>query len=269
MLLCISPVEAQPTGEPAPNAFTILGRVKSAFRARPKPPFVVYTLERRDRLDGAPDFLNSYTLRIWYRTSDRAALARRVAGGRVTGELEFIHPEFDKPVDPGPPTADVFESLVPRSIPSPAPSGAFPRIGSVAVLIEREYTAEYAGAQGSDDHLKLTPRRDPENNRLTDVYVDRRTSMLSRAVSRDHLYSNGRAIPERFEVEFGLQGDVPVITAIRGRTDYSQLTGAQRGYVPFHEVDYRFTAIEFPPELPAWYFDPGQYGAHRADAPVR
>ncbi|GAC1594533.1 MAG: hypothetical protein NVS3B28_25290 [Candidatus Velthaea sp.] len=271
-LVSMSPLCARPAGDAAPSAFAILSRVKIAYRARPKPAYVVYTLERRDKVEGRPDFLNSYTLRIWCRTSDRAALSRRVSGGRVTGDLEFIRPEFDKPVDPGPPTADVFESLAPRSIPAPVPSGApdvspFPRIGSVAVLIEREYNAEYAVVDGTDEHLKLTPRRDPRNNRLTDVYVDRATSMLARAVSRDHLYSEGRSIPERFEVDFGMSGDVPVITAIHGRTDYAQMTVDQRGDAAFHEVDYRFTGITFPSELPAWYFEPREYGAHRGEAP--
>jgi hypothetical protein len=56
-----------------------------------------------------PDALNSSTRRIWCRTADNAALARRVVGSNVTGKAEFVVPAFDKPVDPGPPTADLLE----------------------------------------------------------------------------------------------------------------------------------------------------------------
>ena len=104
-------------------------------------------------------------------------------------------------------------------------------------------------------------------NRLTDIYVDRVTFALHRAVATDHLYTQGRTIPERFEIEFGSRSGVPVITSIHGQTDYAAL-GPGDGGEPLHEVDFRFEDIAFPIELPDWYFLPEQYGAHRAEFPV-
>jgi len=44
---------------PPPTGEQILGRVKAVFRAQPRPPYVGYTLTRRDVHDGLPDFENS------------------------------------------------------------------------------------------------------------------------------------------------------------------------------------------------------------------
>jgi hypothetical protein len=263
-LVGAAPVE--PSAPPV-SAQTILGRVRAAFHARPRPPYVIYTLARHDKLDFAPDFANSYTLRIWCRTSDNAALARRIMDGEAQ-PAQFIHPEFDKPIDPGPPTADIFAVLAShRASETPSPDASSPPvIGSVAVLIEFDYIATYAGIDAGSYHLVLVARRDPERNRLTDVYVDRETYALTHAVAHDHLYAMGTEIPERFEVNFGTVGVVPVITTIHGNTDYAAMT-TDRGAYPYHETDYRFTKIEFPATLPGWYFDPTTYGAHRKDFP--
>ncbi|MFN2459629.1 MAG: hypothetical protein ABR591_02890, partial [Candidatus Velthaea sp.] len=45
------------------DAQAALARVRSAFRAQRRPAFVVYSLSRRDLVDGIPDFANSYALR--------------------------------------------------------------------------------------------------------------------------------------------------------------------------------------------------------------
>lgn len=248
----------------------MLARVKAGIRASERPNFVVYTLDRRDTVDGVPDFLNSYRLRVWCRTSDRAALSRRVTGTRATGPAEYIVPAFDKPIDPGPPTADLLDVIRQTQspvLPSPAPAGAPAIIGSVSVVIERDYHVTYAGRDGGDDHLRLEARRDPDRNRLTDLYVDRTSYAVHRAVASDHLYVEGRSIPERFEIDFGLQDGTPVMQSIHGQTDYAALGPRDRDEA-FHEVTYRFTDIAFPADLPAWYFAPKQYGEHRSELPT-
>jgi hypothetical protein len=258
--------------ETAPvNPAAILARVKASLRARERPPYVVYTLVRRDALNRIPDPLNSYTLRIWCRTADNAALSRRTFGSRAVGAAAFITPAFDEPVDPGPPTADLLD-VIHQATPQPsatlAGTDTAPRvIGSVAVVIESAYHVTYAGTDGDDVHLGLEARRDPDRNRLTDLYVDRATDEIHRAVAHDHLYTEGRSIPERFEIEFGTSSGVRVITAIHGQTDYAAL-GVDDAGEPLHEVDYRFEDIAFPLDLPTWYFDPAQYGAHRDDYPM-
>ncbi|GAC1391960.1 MAG: hypothetical protein NVSMB31_09670 [Vulcanimicrobiaceae bacterium] len=74
----------------------ILGLIRATFRAhRPPPPYVVYTMERKQLTpEGMPDFTWSYTYRIWCRSSDRAALGRRVFRGKYLA-LEFMRPAFN------------------------------------------------------------------------------------------------------------------------------------------------------------------------------
>jgi hypothetical protein len=258
----LTPVGAH---EPAPSANAILARVKAGLRASELPPYVSYTLVRRDTVGGVPDALNSSTLRIWCRSADSAALSRRVSGSETSGKAEFIVPAFDKPVDPGPPTANLLDVIHQTPAPAPPQPGAHaPRvIGSVSVVVETNYHVTFAGIDGDDDHLHLEARRDPDRNRLTDLYVDRFSYALHRAVARDHLYSAGRVIPQRFEIVFGLQDGVPVITAIDARTEMTALDARE----PSREITYRFEDIRFPADLPAWYFQPANYGAHRSELP--
>src|SRR5476649_368183 len=188
LLALVGAVPVEPSAAPL-SAQIILGRVRAAFHAPVRPPYVIYTIVRHDKFNDQPDFASSYTLRIWCRTSDRAALARRLLGTQAQAP-QFIRPAFDKPIDPGPPTADVFEALAPHRAGETPDAGETPGrvIGSIAVLIEFDYIATYAGVDGNDYHITLVPRRDPERNRLSDVYVDRDTYALTRAIVHDHLY---------------------------------------------------------------------------------
>src|ERR1035438_218979 len=109
---------------------------------------------------------------------------------RATGGAAFIVPAFDQPVDPGPPTADLLDAIrqthaaVPTPSPAATPANAPHVIGSVSVVIESNYHVTFAGIDGNDDHLHLEARRDPERNRLTDLYVDRNTYALHRSEER-------------------------------------------------------------------------------------
>ena len=118
----------------------ILARAKAVFRAYARPPFVTYTLVRRDQHNGAPDFENSYTLKVWCRTADRSALARKAWNGKAYGELENITVMFDKAVDPGPPTADMFEKRL---------------FGATGARLDAPATA----APSPDAHASEVPRR--------------------------------------------------------------------------------------------------------------
>jgi hypothetical protein len=260
----------------------ILARAKSVFRSYARPPFVTYTLVRRDRHNGAPDFENSYTLKLWCRTADRSALARKVWNGRAYGGLENLIVMFDKAVDPGPPTADMFEKRLfgaqsarrdvrpePVVLPQPripaageTPSdvpAALPEIGRVGAR-DGDYRVVRFARDGELIHLWLVPRSDAERNRVDEMWVDAQTYDLRRALVRDHLYFGitGQSIEEEFDVRFtpGPAGQ-PLITSIHGQTQYGQF-----------ETDYTFRDVTFPAELPAWYFEPKQYGAHRSDAPA-
>jgi hypothetical protein len=263
----------------------ILARAKTVFRAYPRPPFVAYTLVRRDQHNGMPDFENSYTLKLWCRTADRSALARKVWKGKAYGDLENLTVMFDKAVDPGPPTADMFEKrlfgaqsarrdrppppdVLPevRASDAPAPVGVpaappteLPEIGRVGAR-DGDYRVVRVARDGELIHLWLVARSDAERNRLDEMWVDARTYDVRRALVRDHLYfgMTGQSIEEEFDVRFTPgPGGLPLITSIHGQTKYAQF-----------ETDYTFTDVTFPAELPNWYFEPKQYGAHRSDAPA-
>ncbi|MGC1984779.1 MAG: hypothetical protein WA668_05255, partial [Candidatus Cybelea sp.] len=73
--VAVSPA-ATATPIPLPSPERLLYQIRRQFRShRPPPPYVTYTLIRKQTLDdGYPDLLNSYTYHIWCRTTDRAAL---------------------------------------------------------------------------------------------------------------------------------------------------------------------------------------------------
>lgn len=273
----VSPAHAAssaPTPLPSPDRLLFL--IRRQFRShRPPPPYVTYTLVRRQTLDdGYPDLVNSYTYHIWCRTYDRAALGRRVYRGSARGTLEFLRPSFNEPWDPGPPTADLFEPAPahphtnPREfVPTPEPTGTLPPvIASVTVLGEFDYRVTGVTREGGVIHVTLVPRRDPDRNRLRDLYVDAKTLELEKVVATDKLYEEGSShvYPMLFVVTLGWLHDMPVVTQIHGTPTYendAEYLGRDA------TVDYDFTDIQFPDALPSWYFDPRSYAQHVDDAP--
>lgn len=264
-----------PIALPSPERLLYL--IRRQFRShRPPPPYETYTLIRKQTLDdGYPDLLNSYTYHIWVRSVDRAALGRRVYHGSSRGTLEFLRPSFNEPWDPGPPTADLFEPAPlhphtnPREfVPTPEPSGSIPPvIASVTALGEFDYRVTRIADEGDLTHVSLLPRRDPDRNRLRELFVDRKTLELKEVVATDKLYeedSSRHVYPMLFTVTLGWQNNMPVVTHIHGTPTYE--TDAE--YLGRDAtVDYDFNDITFPASLPDWYFDPRSYADHTADAP--
>jgi len=259
---------------PAPAALSqpdqILAKIRQTFRAhRPPPPYVTYTLVREQLTEqGYPDYVNSYTYHIWCRTLDRAALARKVFRDDARGPLEFLRPEFNQDRDPGPPTADVFERAPahPQPVevaPTPEPTGLPTVIGSVTAYGELEYHVTAVTTEGSTLHLSLRPIRDPDRNRLREVYVDKKTYELKKLVATDKLFiTPGNEIhPELFTITMSMSDGRPLVTAVNGVTtdDY---TGDG------HVVNYQFKDIKFPSALPDWYFNAHSYAMHLEQAPL-
>ncbi|PZR57371.1 MAG: hypothetical protein DLM50_06145 [Candidatus Meridianibacter frigidus] len=241
-----------------------LGLIRHTFRShRPPPPFVRYTLTRRQLTnEGFPDFIWTYTYHIWCRTSDNAALGRRVFRGGSYGSLEFLRPTFNAATDPGPPTADLFEPAPATKQATPAP--IFDRlreIGGVEALGETDYQVLSAVTEGELIHVRLLPRREPERNRLRELFADRRTYELKKAVATDRLFTQFQSYPELYTLTLGAAGGYPVVTAIHGVVDDSTFDEAAR------YIDYTFTEISFPATMPDWYFEPSGYGAHAKEAP--
>jgi hypothetical protein len=278
--VCVGQSPAPQAGLPL-SGDQILARAKAVFRAYPRPGFIAYTLVRRDQHNGQPDFENSYTLKIWCRTADRSALARHAWKGAAYGGLENITVMFDRAVDPGPPTADMFEkrffgaTSARREDPSgataqPRASGAsttdpqstsaplpLPEIGRVEAR-DGDYHVWRVAREGELIHLWLEARSDPDRNRLDEIWVDAQRYDLRRAKVRDHLYLfGGQSLEDDFDVRFTPgAGGLPIIASIHGQTKYAQF-----------ETDYTYRDVSFPASLPDWYFDPKTYGVHKTDAP--
>jgi hypothetical protein len=264
-LACVAQ-SPSPSTEPL-TGDQIFARVKSVFRSYSRPPYVAYTLERRDWHNGAPDFENTYTLKLWCRTADRSALARRAWRGKAYGEMQNITVMFDREVDPGPPTADMFEKRLfgvigaRRDGPSPAPrdeSSPLPQIGRVGAL-DGDYRTTRVARDGELLHLWLEPKNDRDRNRLDEIWVDAVSYDLRRARVRDHLYLwGGGSIDDEFDVRFTPgPGGLPLIASIRGQTRYGQF-----------ETQYTYTGVTFLDVMPDWYFAPKQYGMHKNEAPA-
>jgi hypothetical protein len=264
---------------PLPSPERLLYLIRRQFRShRPPPPYVTYTLIRKQTLDdGYPDLLNSYTYHIWCRTTDRGALGRRVYRGSARGTLEFLRPSFNEPWDPGPPTADLFEPAPihphtsPRDfVPTPEPTGNLPlTIAVVTALGEFDYRVTRVANEGNLIHVSLQARRDPDRNRLRDLYVDAKTLELQEVIATDKLYDEGdsgkHVYPMLFTVTLGWMHDMPIVTHIHGTPTYQ----TDADYLGIDAtVDYDFTEITFPSSLPDWYFDPRTYAQHVDDAPA-
>jgi hypothetical protein len=282
--IAVAPSHAAPgpaavaTPIPLPSPGRLLYLIRRQFRShRPPPPYITYTLIRKQTLDdGYPDLVNSYTYHIWCRSLDRAALGRRVYRGSARGTLEFLRPSFNEPWDPGPPTADLFEPAPvhphtnPREfVPTPEPTGSLPPvIASVTVLGEFDYRVTRIANEGNLIHVSIVPRRDPDRNRLRELYVDRKTLELKEVVATDKLYeedSGHHVYPMLFTITLGWLNNMPVVTHIHGTPTYQ----ADADYLGRDAtVDYDFTNIEFPASLPDWYFDPRTYAQNVANAPL-
>jgi hypothetical protein len=247
----------------------IFARAKAAYRARARPDFVTYTLVRSETEDGEPRTVDTYRSRIWYRSADRAALVRRLSDGTATGPLEFARVAFNQATDPGPPTTDIFEAVPPRggTLPSPSPTADLRTIQSVRVSGELDYRVIASEQAGDAYHLWLEARRDPDRNRLRELWVDARSYDVREAIATDRLYFYGEAggwLADLFDMTLDLQDGIPVIRKILSTTEVDADT---RAYGPHIKNEYRFEDIAFPVNLPTWYFHPSEYRFHIKDAP--
>ena len=279
-IVAVAPTHAAAPGPAAtpialPSPEKLLYQIRRTFRAhRPPPAYVTYTLVRKQTLDdGYADLVNSYTYHIWCRTYDRAALGRRVYRGSARGTLEFLRPSFNEPWDPGPPTADLFEPAPlhphtsPREfVPTPEPTGSLPpTIAAVTALGEFDYRVTRVADEGDEIHVSILARRDPDRNRLREIYVDHKTLELRQVVATDKLFEEGHVYAMVFTVTLGWMNNMPVVTHIHGTPTYendAEYLGRDA------TVDYDFNDIEFPATLPDWYFDPRSYAGHLNDAPT-
>lgn len=271
---------AQAVPLPSMSPDQVFYKIRDVFRShRPPPLYETYTLVRQNNdAEGFPDYASSYTFHIWCRTSDKAALARSISRLGAEGALEFLRPQFnnvsgteDHPeyADPGPPTADLFEPAPAHPhpitwVPTPEPTNQPRVIARTVVTINMDYYVVSVGVDQGLLHVVLTPRRDPERNRLRELWVDPQTFELRKLVATDRLeVSDGRhseIYPVLFTITLGRLDGIPIVTHIHGVV--------QGGYNGDDQiVEYSFENIAFPESLPSWYFDPATYASHVNDAP--
>jgi hypothetical protein len=272
LLLAAALSSPAPAATPLPTPARLLGAIRAKFRShRPPPPYVVYTIDRKQLTDqGYPDYAESYKEKIWLRSVDRAALGRRVYRSINRGELVFERPAFNEARDPGPPTADLFEpapakpqpiSVVPT--PEAEASAGLSTIGTITTVGEFDYRVDTVATEGDELHLTILPTRDPDRNRLRELWVDKETLELKKLVATDKLFILGTkdVYGVTFTITMAELEGRPVVTDIHGVVGDGYSGDGST-------VDYEFRDISFPDSLPDWYFDPKQYAAHEADAPI-
>ena len=258
----------------------VLGYIRRVYRMRrPPPAYETYTLVRKQNTNyGYPDPVNSYTKHYWVRNVDRAALVRNVYRDDTDGPPQFDRPALNQDRDPGPPTADLFEPAHRQPInvvPTPEPTlGPLKTIGSVVAIGESDYNVPKMTVEGDMLHLVLKPRRDPERNVLREIWVDKHTYMVKKIIAHDRLFAEGDGIyPVKFTYTLGYLDGYVVVTHLdgvvlpiedKGKNGTSERVFDGDGQT----VTYDFEDITFPQSLPSWYFDPGQYGSHVAEAPL-
>jgi hypothetical protein len=258
-------------------------KIRDVFRShRPPPTYETYTLERKDNdAEGYPDYASTYTFHIWMRTTDKAALGREISRLGAIGQLEFMRPQFnsvDAPpdhielADPGPPTADLFEPapVHPHPIswvPTPEPHYTpIPIIAHRTFIFNLDYYVISVGLQDGLLDVVLAPKRDPERNRLRELFADPNTFELKKVVAMDRFEDCDDAhhcqiYPTQFTITMSNVDGMPVVTHIHGVVE-----GGYNGDDQI--VEYSYKDIAFPTSLPDWYFDPRDYAQHAADAPT-
>jgi hypothetical protein len=262
---------AQPAADPTPTPQRLLGLIRLQFRShRPPPAYESYTLVRKQMAtNGYVDPVGSYTVHVWVRNRDRAALTRFVYRDFARGDMKFDRPAFNEARDPGPPTADVFEPAPARphpvsEVPTPEPRYTqLPIIGGVRTLVELDYNVQSVDVEGDELHLHITPVRDIERNRLREIFVDRKTLELHKLIATDKLFieHTTKVYPVTFTITMGNVQGYPVVTRLHGDVGGGYNDDGK-------EVDFTFSDIKFPDTLPEWYFDDRQYAQHLSQAPL-
>jgi hypothetical protein len=228
----------------------LFSQIVHAYAARPRAPFVSYTIRREQQTpDGLPDLEWSYTYRVWYRASDASALERRVFRGRP-GSLHFTRVSFNGPWDPGPPTADVFGLAGAAETATHAPPASYRTIASVVASGGPAYEVTSAQLEGVQWHLRVRPLHVPGTYILRELWADAATFELKKAVVADKLFIQAGPVYDQLDtIAFALVNGRETIAHIHARANFDDQPGGAGS-----DVDYDFSDIAFPATLPDWYF---------------
>lgn len=233
---------------------SILQSIETKNFEKRLPPYLEYTATFiQTTAQGELDRNDSFTLRVWMRTSDHAALTTKIYG-TVQGDREFRRPTFYDGDYPSPILADAL-----RIAPRDAKFGVevAPELHPIAGLM-----GSYSVVRQQDEpgalRLDVRPREGSSSiYRLQSLYIDPATDNVRALRAADDLlsYSPPRRLGNilltvypRSDDEFGL---------LR-RIDVTPLDGQMGSWSAVEQ----FTDFAFPTTLPNWYFDPSSYGAH-------
>ena len=131
---------------------------------------------------------------------------------------------------------------------------------------EYDYYVDSLTTEGNLVHLMLRPVRDPERNRLREVYADKSTYEVTRLIAHDRLYANREIVDTTFDIHIGTLERDPVVTSIHG--EVGKAANGTEYVGDGKTVDYTFTKIAFPAAMPEWYFNARTYAAHQSDLPT-
>ena len=182
--------------EPTPTPQRMLGLIRAQFRShRPPPPLETYTITRAQKAtNGYPDFANSYTVHVWVRNLDRAALDAAGLSRRGARAADVRPAGLQRGARSRPADRRRFEPAPARphpvsEVPTPEPNYTpLPVIGGVRTIIESDYRVDSLEVEGDELHLHIFPIRDVERNRLREIFCDKKTLELHKLIATDKLF---------------------------------------------------------------------------------
>ena len=253
---------ASPTPSPQLTAGTIFARARLAMYLRTYPRYVAYIIDIQSTAFGK-HYHEGY--RAMLRTHDNALTVKSTPiyttnqpvnpygfsffGLYREGKPEdHIDPPFGYPLMSA---VYDFDLALP---PTPRPPGAHPSesaepvIGQIAVM-GGDYDVTLDGKEVLDGfdvyHLSLTPRKDPQSNRLRELWVDAKTFDVRKLVTMG-IFARGPATTVPWTVTFiQLQGH----WFIRQETTTATLRSPGHlfgGSTEYQGINYTFGAYEYP-----------------------
>ena len=124
---------------------------------------------------------------------------------------------------------------------------------AVKVSAEHDYYVDALAIERDLVYLTLRPVRDPERNRLREVYANKATYEVTRLIAHDELYTGRQIFDTTFDIRVGNLDGRPIVTSIHGKvgkpTDGTEYFGDGKA------IDYTFTKVKFSAQLPEPYFN--------------
>lgn len=289
LTMTLLPVVAQPSPEAsAPSAISPDTIYLSAARVTKQdavPPFMLYDVhvdssktDVQTTVDADGHSTSAFSLdttsadrhadyRVWYRSSDGRALTQDLQTRAVAF---LVHPW---PLSASSRVTQVVVRGGASPIPSPSPQSSIDEppsaqkvLGDVSVQSSRYYQISLVGLEQLDGqpvyHLALRAYGSPNDHPLTDLYVDEASMHVRRAIAEFNFRTALYRVAAKLDLHFAQIGPYWL-------NDTGTLTAG--AHVTMFHVNgsyaYGASHVEFPVDIPEWYFDEQLYKAHYAATP--